>query len=298
MTRSKEMPGAAPGTLVKDRPEPWKEVVTTARERIPPQVWLRPDFAATMLLFYLDTGFATLRRGLRWALTRGRGGSRGERFVRLEDRRWISDLAWSHQLLRGIEKAKTNMLQLDPVPLHWKGAVLMKDPFDVAIYLTLVQELRPRTIIEVGAYQGGTAAWLADLLETLGIDGHVYAFDIDTDQIVARHPRVTFMAADSNNLSTFDEALLRDLPRPWLVIEDAHVNICEVLRFFDRHLRPGDYLAVEDLFAPSYYVPFLKFAAAASSHYRVDTRYTDLFGYNVSWNVNGYLRKIGAGDAA
>jgi cephalosporin hydroxylase len=180
----------------------------------------------------------------------------------------------------------------DLPPLHWKGAVLMKDPFDVAIYQMIMQEQRPRTIIEVGAYQGGTAVWFADLMELLKIDGHVYSFDINVDQIIARHPRVTFSRADSNDPATFDQTLLAGLPHPWLVIEDAHVNICEMLHMFDRHLRPGDYLAVEDTFAPAYYIPFRKFAAATSDRYRVDTRYTDLFGYNVCWNHNGYLKRI------
>jgi cephalosporin hydroxylase len=292
MTDVKQMQANDSAVLVKDGREPWKEVVTSDQGRTRLTEWFRPDIAATLALFYLSTAGNEVRRMLRRGLTAGHRRAGSERFARIEDRRWISDLSWSYQLLRGVEKAKSNIKGHDLPPLHWNGAVLMKDPFDLAIYQMLMQELRPRTVIEIGAYQGGTAVWFADLIELLEIDGHVCSFDINTEQITARHPRVTFHRADSNDPSSFDEALLRGLPHPWLVIEDAHVNIREVLRHFDRHLVAGDYLAVEDTFAPAYYIPFRKFAVAASGRYRVDTRFTDLFGYNICWNHNGYLKKI------
>jgi cephalosporin hydroxylase len=290
-TQEHESPHTRVDITTKGDRKPWLEIVTKKRG-IRWHDWLRPDISATLALFYLGTAGNAVRRALRWMLSARHSGRRTDRFVPIESRRWISDLAWSYQLLRSIEKAKTNMRECAQPPLHWKGAVLMKDPFDLAIYQMLVQELKPQTIIEVGAYHGGTAVWFADLLDLLKIDGHIYSFDINTDQIIAQHPRVTFLHADSNDISTFDHSLLASLPHPWLVVEDAHVNIREVLHMFDRYTEPGDYLAVEDTFAPTYYIPFRKFAADTSERYRVDTRFTDLFGYNMCWNHNGYLKRI------
>ena len=39
----------------------------------------------------------------------------------------------------------------------------------VSLYPMLLFELKPKTIIEIGAFNGGSAIWLADNLELFGI---------------------------------------------------------------------------------------------------------------------------------
>jgi cephalosporin hydroxylase len=252
----------------------------------------RPAELALRVVFYeLETTLAALRTATRRVLRRPSTETDG-RFCRIESRPWLSELPWGRQFWKRIETAKTNDADLYPPPLHWKGAVLVKDPFDLAIYPMLIQELRPRTVIEIGSYAGGSATWIADLLEIFEIDGHVYSFDIDQSRIAVQHPRVTFMQGDANEPATFDPHLLASLPHPWLLLEDAHVNIANLLHHFDRFLVPGDYVVVEDAFDPSYYRDYVTFVLDAAGRYLVDTRYADLFGFNATWNVNGFLRKM------
>ena len=92
--------------------------------------------------------------------------------------------------------------------------------------------------------------------------------------------------------STHHPADLKQLPHPWLVIEDAHQNVYEVLRHFDSLLEPGDYLVVEDLLSLPKYAQTSRFLSEARGRYVVDTHYTDMFGYNATWNLNGYLKRI------
>jgi cephalosporin hydroxylase len=247
--------------------------------------------AATDAFYCVETVVASLQSLARRLLSRRQRLTAG-RYARIENRPWLSDLPWSYFLWKRIEQAKTNAYAKDPPPLHWKGAVLIKDPFDFAIYPMLLQELRPRTVVEIGSYEGGSAVWIADLLEVFGLDGHVYSFDIDLERIVARHPRVTYLHADASDPSTFDRALLSSLPHPWLLIEDAHINVDGVLAFFDGSLVSGDYVVVEDTFDRTYYRGLRSFLVAASGRYQVDTRYADLFGFNATWNFNGFLRKM------
>jgi cephalosporin hydroxylase len=86
---------------------------------------------------------------------------------------------------------------------------------------------------------------------------------------------------------------LAELPRPWLVIEDSHANTFAVLSHFHPHLKSGDYLIVEDTaFVLQAYRALERFIAEHPDAYQVDRRYTDLFGYNATFNFNGYLKRV------
>ncbi len=59
----------------------------------------------------------------------------------------------------------------------WKGIICAKGPMEIAIYNMLLYELQPKTIIEIGSLNGGSAVWFADCLEIMGIQGKVYGVD-------------------------------------------------------------------------------------------------------------------------
>jgi cephalosporin hydroxylase len=250
------------------------------------------QFLTTRALFGLDTLLGRVRRVQRQALLAGRPLP-AERYVDIRDRVWASDLGLSRQLKDAIQRSKKNLTGETEPPLHWKGVLHMKDPFSLASYPLLIQEIRPRTIVEIGAYHGGSALWLADLLTVFGLaDSHVHSFDFDLSRIRVEDPRISFHTADSDQLEDYDTALLAALPHPWLVIEDAHVNVYQVLDLFDRFLTPVDYVVVEDTQWPEFYSDLRRFLEDRNGQYLIDTKYTDLFGYNVTWHVNGYLRKM------
>jgi cephalosporin hydroxylase len=166
-----------------------------------------------------------------------------------------------------------------PSLMRWRGVPLMKNVFDFAIYPALIAELRPRTIFEIGSGLGASAVWFADNLSLCGIDGEVHS--VDRTRVTIEHRHVTFYQGDcSAPDSLFEPALLRSAPHPWLVVEDAHHNVGEVLEYFHGFLLPGDYLVVEDSDVKR---PVLrKFATAHVRDYLVDTRFTDNFGRNAT----------------
>jgi len=109
---------------------------------------------------------------------------------------------------------------------------------------------------------------------------------------VTDDPRITFRRCDSMVPSTIDAEVLAKAPHPWLVIEDAHVNVKAVLTHLNRSMRSGDYLVVEDTcYDREKHEALREFARAHPGQFQVDTRFTDLFGYNGTFNFNGYLRK-------
>ena len=200
--------------------------------------------------------------------------------------------------------------------MHWKGVEVMKDPLDALLYQQLLWELQPQTIIELGAYAGGSALWMGDLLETYGHSGHIYSVDIDLSLLhaaVKTHPRVTFMQGDLTAIDqVFPPDWLQARPHPWLIIEDAHVKVVDVLSYLHCYMRAGDYVIVEDTNpeAPALsgmgldeslgYAPYGEeklgelraFMQTHGAAYRVDAYYTDMFGYNGTWNWHGFIKKI------
>jgi cephalosporin hydroxylase len=163
--------------------------------------------------------------------------------------------------------------------MHWRGMPLFKTVYDFSIYTMLLWDLKPRTIIELGSGTGASAVWLADLMETFGIDGKVYSVDLRKPEL--QHDAVTFIQGDCLNIeSVMGEDVLGDADHPWLVIEDAHVNVYGVLRHFHPYVRQGDYVVIED--SASKKDDITRFLLGTPGCYSVDTYFTDFFGRNVT----------------
>lgn len=176
--------------------------------------------------------------------------------------------------------------------MHYKGLLNMKSPMDLALYSMLIWELKPATIIEFGSLQGGSALWLADQMQSQLGGGVVHSFDLNAQSVSerAQHPNVTFHQADMRNFDTLDPALFRGLPKPWLVIDDAHVNVMNVLAWVSPFLATGDYYIIEDVVGglPADELDRL----LAANQLLVDTFYCDNFGYNCTISPNGWLRRM------
>ena len=177
----------------------------------------------------------------------------------------------------------------------YRGIPMVKNCFDLAIYPMLLWQIKPATIIEIGTFYGGSAAWLSDLTGSFGLDTHIYSIDVKGMPLL-QPPRVTFMQGDGRGLaSLLSPQFIDQLARPLLVIEDAdhrEPTTTAVLNFFHPILRSGEYIVVEDGMSATGPVQALQiFFAAHGNEYEVDARWCDYFGTNVTWCVNGFLRK-------
>ena len=163
--------------------------------------------------------------------------------------------------------------------LQWKGLPLFKTVYDFSLYPMILWALRPRTVIELGSGAGASAVWLADMAGAFGLDAHVYSVDLQKPAVA--HERVTFVEGDCEAIaSVFDEAALRGAPHPWLLLEDAHVDVFGVLRYLHRFTRAGDYVIVED--SAGKQDELRRFIVRHPGAYAVDTHYTDFFGRNAT----------------
>jgi cephalosporin hydroxylase len=188
---------------------------------------------------------------------------------------------------------------------EYKGLKTVKNPFDFALYPMLLWRERPKTIIEIGSYNGGSAVWLSDVMQIFGAPCAIHSIDVKP-VIGVSAPGVTFHRGDAYKLGELlNNDFMNALARPLMVIEDADHTVAStlaVLHFFDRWLRPGEYILVEDSiltdmgiagqYAGGPLVAIEQFLAERGGDYMIDRSYCDFFGQNMTWNVNGYLKRL------
>ena len=109
--------------------------------------------------------------------------------------------------------------------------------------------------------------------------------------------RVQFLVGSGRELGrVLSDEMIKTLPRPLLVIEDAdheQPTTSAVLEFFHPILQAGEYIVVEDaLTSAGPRDALAKFFTDHPDQYEVDTNYCDYFGYNTTWCINGFLRKL------
>lgn len=193
-------------------------------------------------------------------------------------------------------------IQQGTMNYRYRGVPMLKNPFDLALYPLLLERAQPQTLIEIGTHAGGSALWFADQRPGM----HVWSIDLVPPEGVS-HPRVNFCRGDAQRLDdVLTPAVMESLARPLLVVEDSsHLagTTTAVLEFFDRWLRPGEYIVIEDgiltaMRAGEAYDggplrAIHELLARASDRYEVDRTLCDYYGRNVTWNVDGYLRRIG-----
>lgn len=165
---------------------------------------------------------------------------------------------------------------------RWRGVQCFKTVFDLGIFALLIDELKPKTIIELGAGCGGSAMLMADLSTVAGVMTRIHAVDLKAPQAEA-HAAVIFHEADC--IDWLRANCDKDFPGPRLIIEDFHGALDDAGPMMTRMLRTGDYLVIEDSIPKQ---DALR-ALASSGDYLVDTRLTDFFGINCSSAVNGIL---------
>lgn len=189
---------------------------------------------------------------------------------------------------------------------HYKGIPTLKCPMDMALYMDILWEVKPATLIEIGSWSGGSAIWFADVLGNYGLeDTRILSLDIKPVTDIS-DPRVTYGYIDSAKAQeTLDSAFFSQLAHPYLIIEDSshmYEHTLSVLKAIDPHLHAGDYVIIEDGIIhhqkgrPRYNGGPLRsveeFLAEHGDSYELDRARCDYYGQNVTWNTDGFIRRI------
>ena len=172
--------------------------------------------------------------------------------------------------------------------IKWKEYDLYKTANDMVIYSMLLNEIRPEIILEFGSGNGGSAVWMADICKSLGLDYHIFSYDIKKP--IFRYNDITFVEFDINTLDIDKKLPLFDGSnnKRILVIEDAHVNVSSVLHTVNKFLKSGDYLIVEDSDSKQKHIE--EFTKKEPQKFMVDQYYLDFFGTNMTCSVDSIFK--------
>jgi cephalosporin hydroxylase len=130
---------------------------------------------------------------------------------------------------------------------HWLGVGVLKCPLDLWVYQEILHETRPEVVVETGSWNGGSALYLASIMDVLGV-GEVLTIDVD-DRPRPQHPRVTYRLGSSTAPETIAWVTGTIGDRRTMVILDsdhAQPHVAAELAAYASLVTPGCYLIVED----------------------------------------------------
>lgn len=184
--------------------------------------------------------------------------------------------------------------------MTYKGVPCIKCPFDYVLYQMLIFELKPDLIVEIGANNGGSAYYMADLLESIG-HGEIHSIDLE-DKVrkeVKNHSRIKFFFDGWQN---YDLALAKG--ERILVIEDSshqYKNTLDAINRFCHLVTVGSYLIVEDGIIDALQMteqftggPVKAIEEFLFDHpeFELDKKWEHFFGEGATFNTMGYLKRV------
>lgn len=185
--------------------------------------------------------------------------------------------------------------------ITYRGVPCIKCPFDYVTYQMILDEVKPDLIIEIGTNKGGSALYLADLMEANG-KGIIHSIDV-SDQaydLVKKHPRVKLF---TGGWEKYDLDFAKEF-KVILVIEDSsheYENTLLAIHKFAPLVSRGSYLIVEDGIlnilgwgksfggGPIKAInEFLK----SNTDFEIDNKWEGFFGKQATFNPKGFLKKV------
>jgi len=135
------------------------------------------------------------------------------------------------------------------------GVKLWKHPTDLFLYSELIFQIQPELIIETGTAFGGSALYMAHLLDQIG-HGKVLSIDFNPAQkTYPRHPRISYLGGySSTHLRSVKEAGLmaieavRGKGAVMVILDSDHSerHVTQELRCYASLVTPSSYPVVED----------------------------------------------------
>ncbi len=136
----------------------------------------------------------------------------------------------------------------DTINLSWFGYETLKCPLDLWLYQELLVRTRPDVVVETGTWCGGSALFIAMVLDQLG-HGRVITVDIQAKLNRPEHPRIRYLTGSST-----DPAIIADVDhsvgggRAMVILDSDHHApfVYDEMIAYGPLVQVGDYLIVED----------------------------------------------------
>jgi cephalosporin hydroxylase len=190
----------------------------------------------------------------------------------------------------------------------YRGLKTIKCPFDYVLYQMLINEVKPDLIIEIGTAHGGSALYLADLMQNIG-HGQIHTIDINEEhflinseelkELIDQNPRITRFLGGYEN---YNLDLTNSFDKIMLIDDGSHhySDVLSVMHKFEKIISEDSYMIIEDgtvnwwgvegLFDGGPLRAIQEFLEQ-NTEFEIDRKWCDFFGKNVTFNPNGYLKK-------
>ncbi len=134
------------------------------------------------------------------------------------------------------------------ITLSWFGHRTLKSPLDLWTYQEILVETRPDLIVECGTRFGGSAYYLASLLDLIG-HGRVLTVDIEAMNGRPVHRRIAYVLGSSTDPAIVAQVRAAAAGKRVMVILDsdhAAAHVAAELAAYHDLVAVGCYLIVED----------------------------------------------------
>ncbi len=193
----------------------------------------------------------------------------------------------------------------------WQGVPTLKCPLDLWVYQELLWLVRPQLVVELGTWAGGTATFLADMMDLHAADrtSEVVTVDILNDEAFAphaesyprlapfpvrirpAHPRVTYLHGSSVDAAVVQSIVgkARGKQRVMVIADSDHSyeHAYQELQQYHDLVTPGSWFIMEDTDGHG---PRQAVARFVSEHpeFSVDVQCEK---FHMTFNPGGYLRR-------
>ncbi|MBD2035779.1 cephalosporin hydroxylase [Leptolyngbya sp. FACHB-321] len=183
---------------------------------------------------------------------------------------------------------------------YWMNVQCLKCPLDMWIYQEIVAETQPDLIVETGKHMGGSALFMAHMLN---ISGHgeiitIYILDYPGRP---QHSRINYVQGSSADPALVNSLLNVRLPKKCMVILDSDhskQHIVAEMALLAPYVSVGSYLIVEDTntnghpaypsFGESGFEAVEEFLSK-NQNFSVDTSKEKFL---MTFNPSGYLKRM------
>jgi cephalosporin hydroxylase len=193
---------------------------------------------------------------------------------------------------------------------RWQGVPVCKPPTDLWVLQEIIFELKPDLIVESGTAHGGSASFMASLLD-LNRRGGVVTIDSTEYPDRPAHPRIEYLTGSSTDARIVAAVAerARGCESVLVILDAAHVasHVSAEIALYAPFVTVGSYLIVEDgnvdgnPVLPNYVCPYtgipsggpqaaIQAFIAGTSAFTIDN---SRHKFLVTFNPNGYLKRVG-----
>jgi len=133
---------------------------------------------------------------------------------------------------------------------YWFGTRAYKLPSDLWIYQELLHELKPDLVIETGTLHGGSALFLAHMMDLIG-NGEIVTIDVSAGvHPRPQHPRITYIQGSSSDpeivAGVAERAASAETVMALLDSDHSKTHVLDEMRAYGPLITRGSYMVVED----------------------------------------------------